>query len=368
MKCIKKLIACVMAVTVLLLCGCSAANSDSASSSDNGSAQATEKASETTAKTGNTQRHKVIIDTDTGSDDAAALVLAATNEQTEILGVTVLYGNAALEDSAKNALMTLEVCGVEAPVYIGAEKPLKKEREDMISVHGKDGMGDKDLIHPKRSAEKGSAVDFILNTIKSDPGEVEIVAYGPLTNIALAVQKDPETMKLCKHIWVMGTTGFGTGNATPVSEFNVYNDAEAYDVVLRAGLPMTVLGLDMVSIEETRLTKDDMSKMAQGNEKGVYLSKAFSKLFAFYQKSGQNMMLPDPMAVACMIWPDMVLETKKCYGETCIGNDAAYGQVIFYQEGSVYEAMPKIGSYNLNVVSKIDGKLFKDRFMSVVTD
>ena len=231
-----------MAVTVLLLCGCSAANSDSASSSDNGSAQATEKASETTAKTGNTQRHKVIIDTDTGSDDAAALVLAATNEQTEILGVTVLYGNAALEDSAKNALMTLEVCGVEAPVYIGAEKPLKKEREDMISVHGKDGMGDKDLIHPKRSAEKGSAVDFILNTIKSDPGEVEIVVYGPLTNIALAVQKDPETMKLCKHIWVMGTTGFGTGNATPVSEFNVYNDAEAYDVVLRAGLPMTVLG------------------------------------------------------------------------------------------------------------------------------
>ena len=361
MKIIRQTIACAMAAAVLLLSGCGGANSDDVSG------KASETTSEATAKAVDTERHKVIIDTDTGSDDAAALILAATDKETDILGVTVLYGNAALEDSAKNALMTLEVCGVDAPVYIGAEKPLKKERKDMISVHGKDGMGDKDLIHPKRSAEKGSAIDFILDSIKSDPGEVEIVAYGPLTNIALAIQKDPETMKLCKHIWVMGTTGFGTGNATPVSEFNVYNDAEAYDVVLRAGLPMTILGLDMVSIEETRLTKDDMSKMAQGNEKGVYLSKAFSKLFAFYQKSGQNMMLPDPMAVACMAWPEIVLETKSCYGEACIGNDAAYGQVIFYQEGSVYEAMPKIGSYNINVVSKIDAKLFKDKFMSLVT-
>lgn len=349
----KKTIAFAMAAIMLLLCGCSAGNSDTQS----------DEAKETAG-----ERHKVIIDTDTGSDDAAALVLAASSEQIDILGVTVLYGNVSLEKAADNALMTLEVCNVEAPVYIGAEKPLKKERKEMISVHGEDGMGDQDLIHPKRSAEDGDAVDFILDTIKSDPGEVEIITLGPLTNIALAVKKDPDTMKRCKRIWAMGTTGFGVGNATPVSEFNVYNDAEAYDEVLRAELPMTIIGLDMMGSEETKFTKDDLSKMAQGNKKGVFLSKAVNKLFAFNQKSGQNMMLPDPMAVGCLVWPDMLLETKACYGETCVENNATYGQVILYQEGAVYEAMPQIGSYNLNVVTKIDADLFKDRFMSVLTD
>ena len=362
MKCIKKTIACVLASIMILLCGCGAVNTDTKPT------ESKKSASETTVKASKTQRHKVIIDTDAGSDDAAALVLAATSEQLDILGVTVLYGNVPLEKAAKNALMTLELCDVEAPVYIGAKKPLKKELEEMISVHGKDGMGDQDLIHPKRSAEDGDAVDFILDTIKSDPGEVEIIAVGPLTNIALAVKKDPDTMKLCKRIWVMGTTGFGAGNATPVSEFNVYSDAEAYDTVLRAELPMTILGLDMCSIKEVMITKNEMTKLAQGNEKGVFMSKAFTKLFAFEQENGMDMMIPDPIAVACLIWPDIVLETKSCYGEVCTDNDSTYGQVILYEEGAVYEAMPQIGSYNLDVVTKIDTKLFKDYFMSLLTE
>ena len=96
--------------------------------------------------------------------------------------------------------------------------------------------------------------------------------------------------------------------------------------------------------------------------------KAFTKLFAFYQSSGLNMMLPDPLAVACLIWPDMVLGTQSCYGEACIGKDAAYGQIVLYREGAVYEAMPQIAEYNLEVVTKIDAGLFKSRFMSVMTD
>ena len=363
MKHMKKPLALLTALMILLLSGCGTADTDKASNEE-----ATEETAAATVQSSDTQRHKVIIDTDTGSDDAAALILAATSDRLDILGVTVLYGNVPLDDAAKNALMTLEVCDVEAPVYIGAQKPLTKEREEMIRVHGADGMGEQDLIHPKRSAEEGDAVDFILDTIKEDPGEVEIIALGPLTNIALAVQKDPETMKRCKRIWAMGTTGFGAGNATPVAEFNVYNDAEAYDVVLRAELPMTIIGLDVMGDEVTKLTEDDLSEMAQGNEQGVFMSKAFTKLFTFYQSSGKNMLLPDPMAVACLIWPDMVLATKTCYGVACIGNDAAYGQIILYQDGAVYEAMPKIGTYNLEVVSKIDAELFKKNFMSVMTD
>ena len=322
LKQIRKITVLFMAAMILLLSGCSSAEPDSASD------QAKEETIKATAQSSEIQRHKVIIDTDTGSDDAAGLILAATSDRLDILGITVLYGNVPLDDAAKNALMALEICDNEAPVYIGAEKPLTKEREEMISVHGADGMGDQDLVHPKRSAEDGDAVDFILDTVKADPGEVEIIALGPLTNIALAVQKDPDTMKLCKRIWAMGTTGFGAGNATPVAEFNVYSDAEAYDVVLRAELPMTVIGLDMMGSEETRLTADDLSEMAQGNEKGVYMSKAFTKLFAFYQSSGQNMMLPDPLAVACLIWPDIVLDTTTCYGAACTGDDGLIQNIM----------------------------------------
>lgn len=356
MNYIRKAIACLSAAAVLLLCGCGVVRNVS------------DNALDTSAETAASQKHKVIIDTDTGSDDAAAIILAASSDKLDILGVTVLYGNVPLENAAENALMTLEVCNVKMPVYIGADKPLKKEPKELVSVHGKDGMGDQDLIHPHSTAEKGDAVDFILDTIKSDPGEVEIVALGPLTNIALAVKKDPDTMKLCKRIWVMGTPGFGDGNATPVAEFNVFNDAEAYDTVLRAELPMTVLGFDMADTEESRLTKDDMEIMALGNEKGVFMSKAFTKLFAFNQESGKNLALPDPLAVACLIWPDVVLETKACYGEVCTDDDDTYGQIILYQKGVVYEAMPEIGSYNLDVVTKINAELFKDNFMSVMTD
>ncbi len=366
MKHMRKPIILITAVLLSLLCGCSAATPDN--TADQATEATAKTTTETTAQSNTAQRHKVIIDTDTGSDDAAGMILAASSDRLDILGVTVLYGNVSLHQAAENSLQALEVCDVEAPVYIGADKPLKKERKEMISVHGADGMGDQNLIHPKHDEEKGDAIDFILDTIKSDPGEVEIIALGPLTNIALALQKDPDTMKLCKHIWVMGTTGFGAGNATPVAEFNVYNDAEAYDIVLRSELPITILGLDMIKQEEARLTADDISKMANGNKKGVFMSKAFTKLFAFYQKSGQNMMLPDPMAVACLTMPEMVLETKSCYGAACTDNDATYGQVILYQEGAVYEAMPEIGSYNLEIVTKIDTKLFKDYFMSVMTD
>ena len=312
------------------------------------------------------ERHRVIIDTDMGADDAAALILAASSDSLEILGVTVLYGNVALEQAADNALAVLELCGREAPVYIGAEKPLEKPRPEMIWVHGKDGLGDRDLVHPSGSPESGSAVDFILDTVRRNPGEIELVALGPLTNVAQAVLQDPETMGWVKRIWVMGTCGFGAGNASPVAEFNVYNDAEAYDTVLRAELPMTVIGLDCC-LEATRLSQADLEAMAKGNKLGQFMSEGFTKLNEAYVSQGQHLAVPDATAVAALLWPDYVLETRRCYGLACTDNDATYGQVILYREGAVYEAMPEIGTYNLEVVSEIDAALYKQRFMDFMT-
>ena len=97
------------------------------------------------------------------------------------------------------------------------------------------------------------------------------------------------------------------------------------------------------------------------------MNKAFTKLFAFYQSLGQSMGVPDALAAAAVIWPDYVLETTPCYGEACTNADGSYGQIILYQEGAVYEGMPEIGDYNLDVVTKIDASLYKDRFMEVMT-
>ena len=193
-------------------------------------------------------KHKVIIDTDTGGDDASALILAAKSENIDILGVTVLAGNVELEQAAQNALAALEIAGCNVPVYKGAAENYSGEKIDAFSVYGKDGMGDSNLIHPTGKAEDKNAVDYILETVAKYPNEVEIVALGPATNIAKAIERDPDTMKKVKMIWSMGTCGLGHGNASPVAEFNVYSDAYAYKVMLDSGINITVAGLEMNSL------------------------------------------------------------------------------------------------------------------------
>ena len=164
------------------------------------------------------EKRKFIIDTDTASDDAAAIMMAALSDDIELLGVTAVSGNVDVEQAGLNALQTLEVCGrADVPVYPGAKRPLFHERKATVSVHGKDGMGDKGIIHPAGKMQDRRAVDFILDTVKKYPGEVEIAVLGPATNIALAVLTDRDAMKNVKRIWSMGTPGFGPGNATPVS-------------------------------------------------------------------------------------------------------------------------------------------------------
>ena len=204
----KIIIALLLAALTVFSAGCTA----SEASSDENSQSITAKSKE---------KRKIIIDTDTAGDDAVAMIIAAKTENVDILGVTVSAGNVDLEQAVNNALMTLEIAGCDAPVYKGVSETYTGKKRETFSVYGKDGMGDNDLIHPTRKAEDKSAVDFIIDTVKADPDEVEIVALGPVTNLALALDKDPEAMKHVKRYWSMGTSGFGTGNASPVSEFNV---------------------------------------------------------------------------------------------------------------------------------------------------
>ena len=309
---------------------------------------------------------KLIIDTDTGADDASALILAAKQENVEILGVTVLVGNVNLEQSTQNALAALEIAGCDAPVYKGAEETFNGTVKTAFSVFGTDGMGDADLIHPKKQAEKGDAVDFILDTVRNNPNEVEIIALGPATNIAKAIQKAPDDMKKVKRIWSMGTTGLGPGNASPVAEFNVYADADAYKLMLDADLPVTVVGLDMCD-GEAAWTDAQFEALEALNETGRFVSKSFGKIREFYKSNGsETVMNCDALAMMCALYPDFVNAVIDTHASCITEKNETYSQVIFYKKGFTYDLVKNNFDYNVTLVTDVNKSAYFNTFLQAI--
>ena len=310
---------------------------------------------------------KIIIDTDTGADDAAAMILAAKNKSIDILGVTVLMGNVGLEQSARNAKMALEIAGSDIPVYKGASENTSGKPIEAFSVFGSDGMGDADLIHPEKESEDEDALDFILDTVRKNPGEIEIVALGPATNIANAIGKDPETMKKVKMIWSMGSTGLGPGNASPVAEFNVYSDPEAYKIMLDSGINVTVIGLDMCG-GEAQWTNEQFGKLKESGNVGSFISDSFGKLRDFYASNGSadSVMNCDTLAMLCVIYPDFVKKTITCHGSCITEPGETYAEVIFYQKGFNYDVVSNDFDYNVTLVNEVDKQYYFDTFLAAI--
>ncbi|MBD5135682.1 MAG: nucleoside hydrolase [Lachnospiraceae bacterium] len=315
------------------------------------------------------QKRKIIIDTDTAGDDASALIIAAKAKNIDILGVTVSAGNVSLDQAVKNALMTLEMAGSDAPVYAGASATYTGKEREAFSVYGKDGMGDQDLIHPMRKAEDKGAVDFIVETVKANPDEVEIVALGPVTNLALAFDKDPETMKHVKKYWSMGTAGFGLGNATPVAEFNVYHDAEAYKVLVDSGVEITAIGFDMLP-EETNFSKEELDELEKKGGLSEFFAKAFNRLIEFNTEARGLPIADDPdgVAMACVLWDGYLKKTQPCHASVMTDDNEAYGQVILYKEGYDYDSQVTFDNYNFYVATETDSKIFKEKLIALLDE
>ena len=329
----------------------------------------TTAAQETTAAqtvTPSSEHRKVIIDTDTGADDASALILAAKQKNVEILGVTVLVGNVDLEQSTKNALAALELAGCDAPVYKGSADTLDGTTKNAFSVFGTDGMGDAGLIDPKKQAAEGDAVDFIINTVKSNPDEVELIALGPATNIAKAIQKAPEEMKKVKRIWSMGTAGLGPGNASPVAEFNVYADAAAYKIMLDSGLPITVIGLDMCD-GAAQWTDAQIEQLEALNGTGSFVAKSFGKIREFYKANGsETVMNCDSLAMMCALYPGFVKSTVNTHASCLTEEGEAYSQVIFYKEGFTYDVVKNDFAYNTVLVTEVSKDAYFNTYLEAI--
>ncbi|SDK26089.1 nucleoside hydrolase [Lacicoccus qingdaonensis] len=186
----------------------------------------------------------VILDCDPGHDDAISIIIGASKRSAlNILGITTVAGNVEVEKNTVNALKVSELIGLDVPVVEGAVHPLVRESEIAPEIHGETGMDGPVLKDPAKEKTPGHAVDFIIGQVKNSDGKVTLVPTGPLTNIALALIKEPSIKDNIDEIVLMGGGTFG--NWTPAAEFNIYVDAEAAKVVYESGLPVTMFGLDV---------------------------------------------------------------------------------------------------------------------------
>ena len=254
---------------------------------------------------------RFLIDTDTASDDAVALVIALNNPEIRIEAITVVAGNVPLEQGVQNALYTVERCGKQVPVYAGLAKPLLRPLETAQFVHGQDGMGEIGLPLTGRTPADEHAVNIIIDTIRRFAGEITLVTLGPLTNVAVALTRDPSLASMVNECVVMGGIGLGYGNVVPAAEYNIWVDPDAAKIVFESGLPITMVGWD---ISQRYATFDD----AQAEE-----LKSLSPLGAFcvdiqegLRRFGMEKLdlggfdLPAPIAMAVAIDPTAATVTK----------------------------------------------------------
>jgi purine nucleosidase len=306
---------------------------------------------------------RFIVDTDTASDDAVALIMALREPGIRVEAITVVAGNLPLDLAVKNALVSVEVAHTyRPPVYKGMAKPLLRELFTSEFVHGSDGMGEMDLPAPAIVAEREHAVDAILRLVAANPGELELITLGPLTNIAMACLKAPETMKLLKRITIMGGAGFGPGNITPVAEFNIYVDAEAASIVLNSGIPLLIAGWD-VSLGKSFINEEDMAYLlATGSEIAIFCVRCNRSLQAFnLERFGKREFdLPDPAAVAAAIYPDVIADACECYAYVDYAAGPSYGQLVIDQ-------MRLLGKEpNAVVLKALDPEKFKEHLFRAI--
>jgi purine nucleosidase len=240
-----------------------------------------------------------LIDTDTASDDAVAIMMALADPKVRVLGLTTVAGNVGLEQATQNALLTAEVCNSDVAVFAGEEKPLNRGHDHAHWFHGKDGLGDRGYPAPKRKPEREHAVDAIVRLAWEKPG-LTLVTLGPLTNVALALKREPELAERIGRCVVMGGAPCCEGNVTPAAEYNIWVDPEAARTVFRSKLNIEMVGWH-VSRGPSVLNDDEIAAIeALDTAKAKFAIESNSTAREAYRiQTGEvGLSLADPTAMA----------------------------------------------------------------------
>jgi purine nucleosidase len=240
-----------------------------------------------------------LIDTDTASDDAVAIMMALSDPDVGVLALTTVAGNVGIEQATRNALLTAEICGSDVPVFVGAAAPLIRAHEHAHWFHGEDGLGDHAYPAPHRTPDREHAVDALLRLAHENPG-VTLVTLGPLTNIALALARDPTIAGKVSRCVVMGGAPCCEGNVTPAAEYNIWVDPEAARAVFRSPLRIEMIGWH-VSRGDSVLTEEEIADIeALGTKKARFAIESNSRARDAYRiQTGEvGLSLADPTAMA----------------------------------------------------------------------
>jgi purine nucleosidase len=297
---------------------------------------------------------KIIIDTDPGQDDAVAILLALASPELEVLGITVVAGNVPLRWTDKNARKICELAGKPATrVFAGASRPLVRALVTAEHVHGRTGLDGPDLPEPTMPLQLQHAVDFIIEELRRHPsGEVTLCTLGPLTNIALALQRAPDIALRIQQIVMMGGGFSEGGNITPAAEFNIYVDPHAAHVVFESGIPIVVMPLDV-----THQVLTTRKRVAAIGALGTPVAKATVELLEFFERYDEQKYgsdggpLHDPCVIAYLLKPEL-FQGRECNVTIECGSELTMGMTVVDWWGVTHRPI------NATVMRVVDAKAF----------
>ncbi|NMA07381.1 MAG: nucleoside hydrolase [Ruminococcaceae bacterium] len=298
------------------------------------------------------EKRKIIMDVDTGSDDAIALVMAMLDENFDLLGITAVNGNIEVKLTTDNSLRVVECCGKqgEVKVYKGCEYPIASTliswtAQSLRGVPIREGSKDNaTAVHPDQlplpaptiKEEEDSAVVFLIETLlAAEDGEITLVPVGPLTNIAVAMRADPRIIPKIKEIMIMGG-GHDVNNSSPAAEFNVWVDPEAFEIVLQSGCKITLVPLD--ATHKCFMTVDEAQKVrAIGTKPAILVADLIEQRTTGYAQNDAEMKalngapIHDALAVCAFVYPEVLTNVVHVNCHTDISRGFAYGETIIDQ-------------------------------------
>ncbi|WP_339255225.1 nucleoside hydrolase [Paenibacillus sp. FSL P2-0136] len=310
---------------------------------------------------------RIIIDCDTGIDDALAILYALRAPGVVVEGITTVFGNIDVQQAADNTLRLLELAapGYEIPVALGASRALVRELTGFSThVHGENGIGGVQLPPSRQVPVQETAAEFIARMADTNPGELVLVTLGRLTNLSLALDLDPQLTSKLKKVVVMGGTVYKPGNVTPVAEANLWGDPEAADRVFTSGLPVMMIGLDVTL--QTRITSEHVELLKRhGREENKavieFMEESLAYYFKFYREANyliNSAPLHDPLALMAALQPDLV---------TCRRMKVRVEHQGAFTSGMVVadlRAQPKEGEF-IEVAVEVDAERAVGVFLSV---
>lgn len=278
---------------------------------------------------------RLLIDTDIGTDDAVAILLALRSPGVRVEAITAVAGNTDVDQCVRNARYVLELCARSVPLYRGADSPLAGARRTRPAAHGDDGLGGLGLRPRNGEPDQGDAVEALIQLIRDNPNDLTLVTLGPLTNVARALSAAPEIAGLIRRVVAMAGAAFGPGTATPRAEFNVWSDPEAARRVVLGGMPLTLVDIEL-SRGDGALTSADLATLDDIGTPYARFAAAMSRASASRVSIGPAPAaradrlagLPDAIAMAVAIEPALVLESGRYYVDVETAGELTSGETV----------------------------------------